>query len=47
MPKVQNQFEDDGTPRDPAHIRRVGRFLDELEWYTKALKRARAEGVPY
>ena len=47
MPKVQDQFEEDGTPRDPAHIRRVSRFLDEFEWYTKALKRARAEGVPY
>ena len=35
------------TPRDPAHIRRIGRFLDEFEWYAKALKRARAEGVPY
>src|SRR5512132_4169164 len=47
MPKVQDQFDDDGTPRDPAHVRRVGRFLDEFEWYAKALKRARAEGVPY
>jgi NAD(P)H-dependent FMN reductase len=47
MPKVQDQFEDDGTPRDPAHARRIGRFLTELEWYANALKRARAEGVPY
>jgi NAD(P)H-dependent FMN reductase len=47
MPKVQDQFEADGTPRDPAHVRRIGRFLDEFEWYANALKRARAEGVPY
>jgi NAD(P)H-dependent FMN reductase len=47
MPKVQDQFEDDGTPRDPAHVRRAGRFLSELEWYANALKRARSEGVPY
>lgn len=47
MPRVQDQFEDDGTPRDLAHARRVGRFLDEFEWYAHALKTARAAGVPY
>lgn len=47
MPKVRNQFEDDGTPRDAAHERRVVRFLDEFEWYSAALKEARAKGVPY
>lgn len=47
MPKVQDQFNDDGTPRDPAHVRRVARFLDEFEWYATALKQARATGVPY
>ena len=47
MPRVQDQFDDDGTARDPAHGRRIGRFLDEFEWYANALKKARAEGVPY
>ncbi len=47
MPKVQDQFDDDGTPRDPAHVRRVARFLDEFEWYATALKQARTAGVPY
>ncbi|MFY9736639.1 MAG: NADPH-dependent FMN reductase [Rhodoplanes sp.] len=47
MPKVQDQFEDDGTPRDPGHERRVARFLDEFEWHAKALKEARKGGVPY
>ncbi len=47
MPKVQDQFEEDGAPRDPAHIRRVDRFLRELEWYANALKQARGNGVPY
>ena len=47
MPKVQDQFDDDGTPRDPAHVRRVGRFLTEFEWYANALKQARQAGVPY
>ena len=26
MLKVQDQFDDDGTPRYPAHVRRVGPF---------------------
>jgi NAD(P)H-dependent FMN reductase len=47
MPRVQDQFDEDGTPRDPVHERRVGRFLDEFEWYAVALKEARAKGVPY
>ena len=47
MPKVQDQFDEDGTPRDPAHPRRVARFLDEFEWYARALGRARQEGTPY
>ncbi len=47
MPRVQDQFDEDGTSRDPAHERRVVRFLDEFEWYAKALKAARTEGVPY
>jgi NAD(P)H-dependent FMN reductase len=47
MPKVQDQFDDDGTPRDPKHERYVTRFLDEFEWYSMALKEARKSGVPY
>ena len=47
MPRVQAQFAEDGTPTDPAHERRVKRFLDEFDWYARALKAARAEGVPY
>lgn len=47
MPKVQDHFDDDGKPRDPPQIRRVSRFLDEFEWYARALKHAREQGVPY
>ena len=47
MPKVQDQFSEDGTPQDPAHERRARRFIDELEWYARALKRERAAGLPY
>jgi NAD(P)H-dependent FMN reductase len=46
-PRVQDAFALDGTPKDPAWERRTGRFLDELEWYARALKAARAEGLPY
>ncbi len=47
VPKVQDAFDDEGRAKDPAYERRVQRFLDELEWYARALKAARAEGVPY
>ena len=47
MPQVQNQFEEDGAPRDEKHGRRAARFLDEFEWYSRALKEARKGGVPY
>jgi NAD(P)H-dependent FMN reductase len=47
VPKVQETFDEDGTPRDPAYPRRIGRFLDELEWYAGAMKAARTAGVPY
>src|SRR5207302_7753885 len=42
IPRVQDAFDDEGRPRDPAHAPRAGRFLDELEWYANALKAARA-----
>src|SRR3954454_14105595 len=38
VPKVQEAFDDDGNAHDPAYLRRIGRFLDELEWYAQALK---------
>ncbi len=48
VPKVQNAFEEDGTPQDPAWERRVGRFLTEFEWWAQALADARRNrGVPY
>lgn len=47
VPAVQNAFDDDGTPRDAAWDRRIVRFLDELEWYARALAAERAKGVPY
>jgi NAD(P)H-dependent FMN reductase len=45
--KVQDAFDDDGNAVDEAYVRRIQRFLDELEWYANALKKARKKGVPY
>jgi NAD(P)H-dependent FMN reductase len=47
IPNVQNAFDDDGRPLDDSYPRRAARFLDELEWYARALKAARQSGVPY
>jgi NAD(P)H-dependent FMN reductase len=47
VPKVQDAYQEDGTPKDAAAAGRVARFLGELEWYAGALKAARASGVPY
>jgi NAD(P)H-dependent FMN reductase len=44
---VQDAFDLDGEPREPAWERRIERFLAELEWYAAALKAARAAGTPY
>jgi NAD(P)H-dependent FMN reductase len=47
VPRVQDAFDDNGHPRDPAIAQRAARFLGELEWYARALKTARQAGVPY
>jgi NAD(P)H-dependent FMN reductase len=47
VPKVQDAFDEEGRAKDPAFERRVGRFLDELEWHARALQAERAKGVPY
>jgi NAD(P)H-dependent FMN reductase len=41
IPKVQDAFDVDGSAIDPGHERRIAKFLDELEWYARALKSAR------
>jgi NAD(P)H-dependent FMN reductase len=41
VPKVQNAFDEDGSPGDPRTQDRVRKFLDELEWYAYALRDAR------
>jgi NAD(P)H-dependent FMN reductase len=47
VPKVQDAFDEAGGAQDPAFERRVARFIDELEWYARALKAERAKGTPY
>ncbi len=39
--QVQNAFDDDGNPQDDVYNRRIKGFLDEFEWYARALKCAR------
>ena len=38
---VQDSFDDEGNAIDKAYDRRVTKFLDEVEWYSYALKEAR------
>jgi NAD(P)H-dependent FMN reductase len=47
VPQIQDAFDALGHPNKPIFEERVGRFLDELEWYAGALKVARERGVPY
>jgi NAD(P)H-dependent FMN reductase len=47
LPKVQDLCDEQGHPRADWLARQAGRFLDELEWYARALKAARIGGVPY
>lgn len=47
VPKIGIAIGDDGTPADPAMIKRFQRFASELEWYAEALRDRRRSGVPY
>lgn len=47
IPKIQNALDEKGKPLDEKLNKNVKKFLDELEWYAKALKVARKKGVPY
>ena len=48
MSRVGQSFAEDGTPTGADQERRVGKFLDEIEWYAEALAAQREKkGVPY
>lgn len=42
--KVGTSFAEDGEPTDSAYESRVGKFLDEFEWYAAALRLGRQAG---
>ncbi|MDR4493456.1 MAG: NAD(P)H-dependent oxidoreductase [Nitrospirales bacterium] len=46
LPQIQNRFHEDGTPIDASLNEKAREFLEELEWYGYALKRARSESSP-
>ena len=41
--RVQNSFNDDGTPNDPAYEKRAASFLDEVLWFTEAITDRKAK----
>jgi hypothetical protein len=43
VPRVQDAFAEDGTPTDAVWYGRSAQFLEELEWYARALKAAREQ----
>lgn len=45
--QVQNAFDDDGNALVDRYLKSIGKFLDELDWYSDALKAQRSKGVPY
>jgi NAD(P)H-dependent FMN reductase len=47
FPKSQEMLAEDGTPTGDRPGKSADRFLDEFEWYVRALKAARERGTPY
>lgn len=48
IPSIGKALADDGTASEPWIDKAVVRFLDEFEWYARALKAQRAaQGTPY
>lgn len=46
--KITDSLDPDGQPQSESLPRRLGSFLDELEWYEEALQNQRkAKGTPY
>ncbi len=47
FPKAQEMLAEDGTPTGDRPGKSADRFLDEFEWYVRALKAEREKGTPY
>ncbi len=45
--RIQTVFDDEGKLLEKNYEKRVGRFLDEFEWYIEAFKKQREKGTPY
>ncbi|MBV8850387.1 MAG: NAD(P)H-dependent oxidoreductase [Methylobacteriaceae bacterium] len=46
IPSIQNALSEDGAPANERLTTSLARFLDEFEWYARALKAEREKGVP-
>jgi len=46
VPRVQEAFSAAGEPTDTIFEKRCERFFAEFEWYARALRAGRAEGLP-
>ncbi len=47
IPEIGTALTSDGHAEVPWLDKAAGRFIDELVWYAEALRRQRAEGMPY
>lgn len=47
IPEIGKTLGPEGEPLQPWLERTATKFFDELDWYAEALRRQRAEGVPY
>jgi NAD(P)H-dependent FMN reductase len=47
VPRILSAFTPEGEPTDARFEERSEKFFREFEWYGEALRRARAEGLPY
>jgi NAD(P)H-dependent FMN reductase len=46
IPAIQNALSGDGVPAGERLVKSMARFLDEFEWYARALKAEREKGLP-
>lgn len=44
---VLKSLDENGNPIDKNYIRRIEKFLSELDWFTQAFKEQRKKGTPY
>ena len=47
IPRIAAALDEDGKPQNEHVERTLKRFLDEFEWYARAMQRQRREGTPY